>query len=61
MLRVEVCDGARRRTAAPEVRGEVHGGSRRRMEARRGGELTGFSAYGAHKSPYLQNKSFLAS
>lgn len=58
MLRVEVCDGAR---TCVEVRGEMYGGSRRRMEARRGGEPTGFSASGVRKSPYLQNKSFLAS
>lgn len=32
-----------------------------RAVVRGGGEPTGFSAYGMHKSPYLQNKSFLAS
>lgn len=76
MLRVEVCDGARtcvevrgvrgvcrgaRRCAGcAEVRG-VRGGAWRRTEVHGGGEPTGFSAYGVHKSLYLQNKSFLAS
>ena len=41
------------------VRGGA-GGARVRAELR-GGEPMGFSAYGVHESPYLQNKSFLAS
>ena len=42
----------------------VRGGARWCADLRGGAqayELTGFSAYGVRKSPYLQNKSFLAS
>ena len=56
MLRVEVCDGAR---TCMEVRRGA-GGARGVRKLARDGEPTGFSAYGVHKSPYLQNKSFLA-
>lgn len=57
MLRVEVCDGAR---TCMEVRRGA-GGARGVRKLARDGEPTGFSAYGVRKSPYLQNKSFLAS
>ena len=57
MLRVEVCDGAR---TCVEVRGGA-GGARGVRRLARDGEPTGFSASGVRKSPYLQNKSFLAS
>ena len=53
MLRVEVCDGAR--TCV-----EMCDGAWTCVEVRRACELMGFSTYGVHKSPYLQNKSFLA-
>jgi len=43
------------------LRVEVCDGARTCVEVRRVCELTGFSAYGVRKSPYLQNKSFLAS
>jgi len=43
------------------LRVEVRDGARTCVEARRACELTGFSASGVRKSPYLQNKSFLAS
>ena len=46
MLRVEVCGCA-----------EAHGGAGGAQAC----EPTGFSASGVRKSPYLQNKSFLAS
>lgn len=42
----------------------VRGGARWCADLRGGAqayEPTGFSAYGVRKSPYLQNKSFLAS
>lgn len=70
MLRVgaRVRGGARRRRRCAERRMEARGGARRDAwrlaeapEVRGGGEPTGFSAYGVRKSPYLQNKSFLAS
>ena len=57
MLRVEVCDGAR---TCVEVRRGA-GGARDVWRLARDGEPTGFSTYGVRKSPYLQNKSFLAS
>ena len=64
MLRVEACYGAR--TCVEVCDGawtcvEVCDGAWTCVEVRRACELTGFSAYGVRKSPYLQNKSFLAS
>ena len=64
MLRVEACYGAR--TCVEVCDGawtcvEVCDGAWTCVEVRRACELTGFSAYGVHKSLYLQNKSFLAS
>ena len=50
MLRVEVCGCA-----------VLRGGAQGLRRLARDGEPTGFSAYGVRKSPYLQNKSFLAS
>lgn len=55
MLYVEVCDGAR--TCV-----EVRGGAQGLREGAQGLRAHGFfSASGVRKSPYLQNKSFLAS